>query len=65
MGVSGPVYVPLWPGQATFREDSQISHKMNWSSMFFFFNEMGGIDIFLASFGNLTNKTHLLFSSAL
>ena len=66
MGVAGPVYVPLWPGQATFRQDSQIFDKIEWSSTnFTSFNENGRIAIFLAIFFNLTNETHLLFSSAL
>ena len=35
MGVSGPVYVPLCPGQSTFRKDSQKIDKIKWSSIFF------------------------------
>ena len=62
VGVSGPVYVALCPRQATFRKDSQI-----FDSVVFIFlkNGSGGIGIFPSSFWNMTNETHLLFSSAL
>ena len=65
MGVSGPVYVPLCPGQPTFRKDSQNFDKIKLFSFYFLKNENGGIGIFFCEFLKFANETHLLFSSAL
>ena len=65
VGVSDSVYLPLRPGQPSFRKDYfevLISIKFNGRALLLSESENGAIGIFISSFRKIINETHFLFS---